>query len=178
MNLADKEQQIIDWQGFLHLNKACKEGYKEAHTQTPQEWWQSTKRPDWMIWVLRKTEAKNNTKLFVQIALFAAESVVHLSKDEQKRPQKAIEAVKAWLLDPSEENRIACHDAAAYAVDDAAVDAAAAAAAAAAAYAAYAAAAAANAAAYAAAAYAAYAAAKREQIANYIRQIHPNLTLP
>ncbi len=154
---------------LLRDHNACYQAIQtHGQEETLQYAWDKCQRPDWMIWVLRRTEAKNNKKLFVQIALFAAESTIHFSKDKQQRPQKAIEAVKAWLLDPSEENRIACKH-------DAAVDAAAAAAA----YAAYAAYAVDDAAAvYAvyiadAAAAAAVADVKREQIAEYIRQIHP-----
>ncbi len=159
MEQENGRRSLVSIEQMLKDNRAC---YKAIQThgqeETLQHAWGKCQRSDWMIWVLRRTEAKNNRKLFVQIALFAAESTIHLSKDKQQRPQKAIEAVKAWLLDPSEANRIACKHAAAYATDVYAY---------AAVYAVYIADAA------AAAAAAAVADVKREQIAEYIRQIHP-----
>ncbi len=51
----------------------------------------------------------------MKITLACAKEVIHLSKDPQQRPQKAIEAAEQYLLDPSEVNRKTCKDAAAYA---------------------------------------------------------------
>jgi len=139
--------------------RACKEGI---------EWFQAQKETlldrvcnallkdnhaDWADWLIVRCMTK---KQQVQYAVFAAEQVIHIFEKkypEDKRPRKAIEAAKTWLLKPSS----SAADAAADAADAAAAAAAAAYAAAAYAAAAYAAASSAAAAA-AADAYAAAAA--------------------
>jgi len=132
-----------------------------------------------ITWLLAKMGEKN---ILIELAIYSAELVLHIyeKNNSSGAPRKAIEAAKACLKNPSEENKERCRsgrraaaaaaDAAAYAAAaaaDAAAYAAAAAAAAAAdadAYAAAAAAAAAYAdAAYAADADAAYAARKEIQ---------------
>ena len=109
----------------------------------------------------------------VEWAIYCAESClpVYENSHNSKAPRAAIEAAKAWLLNPKEKNATAAAYAAAYAAAAAAAYAAAAYAAANAAYvAAYAAyaVAAANAAAYAAAAYAAASATRATNGANTV----------
>jgi hypothetical protein len=123
---------IEQWQKWLKSYSACSDGYAEACNKLPDEWYQSTGRSDWMIWVLRKLpKHKEDKKLWVAIAIESAKLVLHLTKDEQQRPQIAIEAAVKWLENPTEENRIAAYaatNAAAYSAADAAAYSAAAAA--------------------------------------------------
>jgi len=136
---------------------ACSEAVVWASQfSSPQEVWDKCGKSAWMLWYLRK-KGEIEKKIFVQLAIEFAERVLDKFEEKysQERPRLAIEAAKKWVLEQSEENRIAAAYAAAYA--SAAVDAADAADAAAAATA-YAAASAAASAAYASAAYAAYAA--------------------
>jgi hypothetical protein len=113
------------------------------------------------IWVWKKVATVDKAALF---GLKCAESVLNIFENrypDDKRPRLALEAVKTYLDNPTEENKKACKTAAAYAAD-AIADAAYAAA-----YAAYAAAYAAYAAAYAAdVADAAYAAAYAADVAD------------
>lgn len=112
---------------YLKTLGACKEAIQEhGNDSSLQEAWNRCNRPDWMIWLLRRIpEHKDNKILFIRIALEAAKSVVHLSKDPESRPQKAIEAVEQYILNPSEENRLKCRNANAYAAAYAAANAAA-----------------------------------------------------
>ena len=125
--------------------------------------YETCERGDWLIWLLRKTNAITKPQA-VNLAVVCAERVLGIYEKKHPgdlRPRQAIEAAKEYALNPTEENRAKCKTAA---------DAAAAAAA----YDAYAAA-------YAAAddadAYAAYAAARktdRKWQADKIREIIPN----
>ena len=89
------------------------------------------KQDDKQCWSeMRVVRAYEWTKLdSVAMAIYAAELVIgeHEKKyPDDKRPRQAIEAAKAWLNDPTEENRQAASaaSAAAYAACDAACDAA------------------------------------------------------
>jgi hypothetical protein len=112
-------------------------------------------RGDWLIWLLRKSGNMDKPQV-VAVAIACAEHVLETFEKkypDDKRPRKAIDAAKAWLQDPTEENRSNAFDAhaAAYAAAHAAARVAAAYATTyTAAYAAYAAYAAAYTAAYAA----------------------------
>ena len=108
------------------------------------------------VWVFNRLASKEQN---VKWALLCASSILHIFEDKfpnDKRPRVALEAIEAWLNNPTKENAANAANDAAYAAANAAY-AANAYSAAYAAYAAYAAANAANAA--NAAAYAAYAAA-------------------
>lgn len=112
--------EIGQWKDFLKKHSACADGFREASTKTSQEWYDTTERSDWVIWVLRKCpQYKDNKNLWVRIAINCAKEVIHLSKDPQNRPQKAIEAAEAYLLNPCEETKTLARHAA-----DAAADAA------------------------------------------------------
>ena len=114
LDKAKRNEEIIQWQSFLKKHSACIEGYKEAHKKTPQEWYDTTEKSDWMIWVLRKCpQYENNKNLWVRIAINCAKEVIHLSKDPQNRPQKAIEAAEAYLLNPCKETQTLARHAAA-----------------------------------------------------------------
>ena len=191
-------------QNILDLNP-CREGlvFARSHDFDAVKIYQTCPRGDWLIWLLRRTNTITKPQA-VLLAVTCAEHVLEIFEKKypgDKRPRLAIDSVKNWLANPTEENRKTCRiaaDAAAYAAADAAYTAAyvaAADAAADAAYAAYAADAAdaaytaasaaytAASAAYAAAAYtaaaAAYAAddaARTEEYqwqANKIREIVP-----
>jgi|GEM_PF-2885438 len=112
----------------------------------------------------------------VEFAINCAELVIHLYTGSSDAPKKAIEAAKAWLKKPSEENRKACKAAAAaaYAAADSYADSSAAAADSSAAAADSAAADSSAAAADSAAAAAAYAASKsiKEKIIGFITGKH------
>ena len=167
--------EILQWQEFLKKHSACESGYLEASDKLPQQWWDMTERPDWMIWVLKKLpQYKEDKRIWIRIALVCAKETVHLAKDPQQRPQKAIEAVEQWLLDPSEENRLKCRVVASAAKDYAASAAYASAASAASASASTSASASY---AYASASYAASAVSIRKGICEKIREIIPQLVI-
>ena len=164
-------------QNILDLNP-CREGlvFARSHDFDAVKIYQTCPRGDWLIWLLRRTNTITKPQA-VLLAVTCAEHVLEIFEKKypgEKRPRLAIDSVKNWLANPTDENRktcrtnsadaadaaaayvaayVAAYDAAAYAAD-AAADAADAAAAYGAAYvAAY------DAAAYAAAAAAAYVAA-------------------
>lgn len=129
-------KQLKEWsactEGFEFFVKKCG---KSIELKKFAEIFAAENQFDWAWWVIKKLLKKEQS---VKIAIFAAEKVIDIFEKkypEDKRPRQAIEAAKAWLKNPTEENRLA-----AYAAAGAGVGA----------YAAYA---------YAAAAYAAYAAA-------------------
>ena len=158
---------IITIRKLKELN-ACKEGtdWFQALNETDHEAVISKLMAEdnfsWANWLIVRLMTH---KQKVQYAVFAAEQVIDIFEakyPQDKRPRAAIEAAKAWIENPNEENRrasAAAYAAAAYAT------AAYAAAAASSSYAAYAAAADASSS-YAAdaAVYAAYAAAGRREL--------------
>ena len=160
-------------QNILDLNP-CREGlvFARSHDFDAVKIYQTCPRGDWLIWLLRRTNTITKPQA-VLLAVTCAEHVLEIFEKKypgEKRPRLAIDSVKNWLANPTDENRKTCrtNSAAAAAADDAAAAAYVAAYVAAYDAAAYAAAAAADAAyaaddaAYAAddaAAYAAYAAA-------------------
>jgi hypothetical protein len=164
------DAESVKFAEWLKNHNACSSSYTETRGKSLSEWWDSTERPEWMVWVLRRlSETKNNKALMVAISIKCAKSVLHLVPDGELRPKKAIDAAEKWLAEPTEENRKAANAAANAAAYAANVNA----------YAAYTAAYAANAAANAAyaanvnayaadaAAYAAYAAANANAYAAY-----------
>ena len=173
----------------------CRKGMDfAARHKTLAAAWDACERPDWMIWLARK-KGWLTKEQSVRISIGAAEAVIGIYAAKyptDDRPQKAIAAAKAWLVDPHAAAYAAAaaddaYDAYADAAANAAADAANAAAAAAAAYAAaYAAddadvaddaydAYAADAAAAAAAAYAAYAVRTKTlaRMAKIVRKHYP-----
>ena len=129
---------------FCEKYKPCRNGKAFAlQYETMSEVWDKCTRPDWLFYILEK-HAPLEKEQSVRLAIAFAETCLGKVKEGEDRPRLAIEAAKAWLENPTEENR-----AAAYAADYAAY----------AAYASDAAAASADAAAADYAAYAAYAAA-------------------
>ena len=121
----------------------CRKGMDfAARHKTLAAAWDACERPDWMIWLARK-KGWLTKEQSVRISIGAAEAVIGIYAAKyptDDRPQKAIAAAKAWLVDPHAANAAAAAaNAAAYAAAYAAyADAAANAAAAAAAYAYYA----------------------------------------
>lgn len=149
---------------FCSTYGACSEGREFAlQYQTMSEVWENCQNPSWLFWILKKHKPLEKEQS-IRLAIAFAETVIHLVPESEPRPKAAIDAAKAYLKNPTEENRIA-----AYAAADAADDYAA--------YAAYAAytyaADAADAAAYAAARAAAYADARAKQC-KIIREGIPN----
>jgi branched-subunit amino acid aminotransferase/4-amino-4-deoxychorismate lyase len=139
--------------------------------------YETCERSDWLIWLLRKTNAITKPQA-VLLACECAEHVLAIYEKKfpaDKRPRQAIEAARKWVSDPTEENRSKCRAAyAAYASASASASAAASAYASAAyASAAYAAAdaASASAAAYASAASDAARTTERKWQADKIREI-------
>ena len=127
---------------FCEKYEPCRNGKAFAlQYETMSEVWEKCTRPDWLFYILEK-HAPLEKEQSVRLAIAFAETCLGKVKEGEDRPRLAIEAAKAWLENPTEENR-----AAAYAAD--AADAA---------YAAYASDAAAASADAAAADYAAYAA--------------------
>ena len=137
-------------QNILDLNP-CREGlvFARSHDFDAVKIHQTCPRGDWLIWLLRRTNTITKPQA-VLLAVTCAEHVLEIFEKKypgDKRPRLAIDSVKNWLANPTEENREACRiaaDAAARAADDATAYAAAYAADSTAAAAAYAAAAAAR----------------------------------
>ena len=60
---------------------------------------------NWSVWLIAHTLELIDR---VRFSVYAAELVLHIYEDRHprdQRPRKAIEAAKAWIHDPSEENR-------------------------------------------------------------------------
>ena len=163
-------------QNILDLNP-CREGlvFARSHDFDAVKIYHTCPRGDWLIWLLRRTNTITKPQA-VLLAVTCAEHVLEIFEKKypgEKRPRLAIDSVKNWLANPTEENRKTCRiaaDAAAYAAADAAYTAASAA------YTAASAAYAAAAYTAAAAAYAADDAARTEEYqwqANKIREIVP-----
>ena len=102
-----KTEQIEKWKKFLRDNTACKNGYTEAHTKTPQEWWESTKRSDWMMWVLLRIGFEIPKEISVKYAIFCAESI-----PQSPAGSSAIQAAKNWVNCPTPEMESAARSAA------------------------------------------------------------------
>src|SRR3990172_5601749 len=75
------------------------------------------KRGDWMLWIAARLEI--DKKLIVLAACDCAELSLQFVPNNENRPKEAIEAARRWVIDPTEENRLAA-DAAADAADAAA----------------------------------------------------------
>ena len=131
---------------FCEKYEPCRNGKAfDLQYETMSEVWDKCARPDWLFDILEK-HAPLEKEQSVRLAIAFAETCLGKVKEGEDRPRLAIEAAKAWLENPTEENRAAAY-AAAYAAS--AADAA---------YAAYASDAAAASASADAADYAAYAA--------------------
>ena len=108
---------------WLDEKRACSEGVA---------WWLKNKqsdpkkllnllikkdRVDWANWlIVRGLDYKG----YVSYAVFAAEQGIEIYEEkhpDDKRPREAIEKAKACIDDPSEKNKSAAADAAAYAAD-------------------------------------------------------------
>jgi hypothetical protein len=156
----------------LYACRDAVEWVKSTKCRSLESAWLKCARADWMLWYAGKKAGPVGSESRLKLVLIACECaelvlpIFEKAYPKDDRPRKAIEAARAYALNPSKETAYAAN--AAYASNAAAFAAAKAAAKAAAyaAYAAYAAAKAANAAvkaAYAAdAAYAAYAADKKD----------------
>ena len=117
----------------------CRNGKAfDLQYETMSEVWDKCARPDWLFDILEK-HAPLEKEQSVRLAIAFAETCLGKVKAGEDRPRLAIEAAKAWLENPTEENRAAAYAAYADAAYAASADAAAASADADAAYAAYAA---------------------------------------
>ena len=77
--------------------------------------WQTCQRGDWLIWLLQKTNQLDKPQS-VRVATCCAKHVLGMYEEKypgDKRPSAAIAAAKAYLENPSEENRVAAYAAAA-----------------------------------------------------------------
>lgn len=79
---------------------ACMEAIKIIrHYETAQEWWDQTKRPDWMFLLIEnlsgKKESDKRRKLVLIACKCARLALPYVEKDE-KRPLEAIETAEAW----------------------------------------------------------------------------------
>ena len=79
---------------------ACEDAVKFSEDKTAQQAWDTCKRGDWMMWLMKK-KYPNKTSLAIRkklvlVACDCAEtSLKYLPKDE-KRPAEAIKLAKAW----------------------------------------------------------------------------------
>lgn len=96
---------------WLKENRACDEGQKWFVAQNKRdgkaviESLIKENKLRWANWTIVRLMDKPNR---VRYAMFAAEQVIVLSEKKSptdKRPRKAIEAAKAWIATPTEENR-------------------------------------------------------------------------
>jgi hypothetical protein len=53
MKVKKEELPNTKFQRWLSKHNACMEGRRKVGGQTVQEFWQSTRRADWMIWLLQ-----------------------------------------------------------------------------------------------------------------------------
>ena len=89
--------------------------------------YETCERGDWLIWLLRKTNAIDKQ----QAVLLACEFAEHILDIYEKRnpkdnrPRLAIENAREWVKNPTEENRVKCRTDAAEAAEAAATYAAA-----------------------------------------------------
>ena len=117
-------------QNILDLNP-CREGlvFARSHDFDAVKIYQTCPRGDWLIWLLRRTNTITKPQA-VLMAVTCAEHVLEIFEKKypgEKRPRLAIDSVKNWLANPTDENRKTCRiaaDAAAYAAADAAYTAA------------------------------------------------------
>ena len=81
----------------------CRKGMDfAARHKTLAAAWDACERPDWMIWLARK-KGWLTKEQSVRISIGAAEAVIGIYAAKyptDDRPQKAIAAAKAWLVDP------------------------------------------------------------------------------
>lgn len=97
---------------FCDKYGACSSGRNYALTfETMAQVWDACERPDWLFWILEK-HAPLEKEQSVRLAVAFAETVIHLVAEGENRPGAAIEAAKAWLANPTEENRAAARAAA------------------------------------------------------------------
>ena len=108
----------------------CRNGKAfDLQYKTMSEVWDKCARPDWLFDILEK-HAPLEKEQSVRLAIAFAETCLGKVKEGEERPRLAIEAAKAWLENPTEENRAAAYAAgaagaagAAYASDAAAASA-------------------------------------------------------
>ena len=86
---------------------------RENSIDLMEDAWDRCERSDWMLWTLQVLKF-NDKFLWVRMAIAFAERVLHIyeEKYESDAPRKAIEAAKAWIEHPTEENRMKCRRAA------------------------------------------------------------------
>jgi len=134
-----KNAEFLAW---LKRHKACEDAVKWVGKRSAEQAWQDCDRADRMLWLYVRWPGMDR-RTAVSASCDCAETALRYVRPGEHRPQRAIEAARRWIADPTDENKEAA-GVAAYAAH----------------YAAYADAVAADyAAAYDAAAYAAYAAA-------------------
>jgi len=104
---------------------ACGEARKWAEPYaTLEEAWKVCTRPDWILWLLDKTELDKNDPRFRLMACDFAESVLHLVPAGEDRPRRAIEVARRFASgDADREEMAAAKDAAWAAARDEAWDA-------------------------------------------------------
>lgn len=76
--------------------------------------WEACERSKWLLWYLRRS-GKLDKPTAVTLAIGFAEPALALFEGlypDTTAPRKALEAAKAWLANPTEENRVACRAAA------------------------------------------------------------------
>ena len=107
---------------FCEKYEPCRNGKAFAlQYETMSEVWEKCTRPDWLFYILEK-HAPLEKEQSVRLAIAFAETCLGKVKEGEDRPRLAIEAAKAWLENPTEENRADAADAA-YAADAAAAGA-------------------------------------------------------
>lgn len=105
MNNKDFIQKLIEF-------KACEEAinFIQKHKYTLKQAWAKCERADWMLWLMYKMEFATQKERMLIICDCAATVLQYVPKGEN-RPRKAIEALKRYINEPTEINRVTRDDA-------------------------------------------------------------------
>src|SRR3990172_2796305 len=116
-NYKEGDWKMKNHKELLLSFSACREAVDWYNDKDSQEAWESCNRGDWMLWIAARLEI--DKKLIVLAACNCAELSLQFVPNNENRPKEAVEAARRWVIDPTEENRLAA-DAAADAADAAA----------------------------------------------------------
>lgn len=74
---AKKKRKFSDtkFQRFLAHKGACYDGRRKVGSQAIQEWWQSTRRADWMVWLLKALYPDDSYALYSRLGITSSYGV-------------------------------------------------------------------------------------------------------
>ena len=106
---ADNKSELLT---FCETHNACSDGRDwavAAGCETLAQAWAKCQRSDWMIWMLRQAKLLDKPAWARVTVEFAADvlPIFEARYPDKSAPRMAIEAARAWLADPPEDNRAA-----------------------------------------------------------------------